>query len=118
MTILVVEDDPLVRMVTSESFRDLGWAVYEAASCPEAIAVLDERKDVCAVFTDIEMPGVGNGLTLAHYVHRKSPELPVFITSGRMLPWKQELPSGARFIAKPYDIAVVSDQIRSSMNSF
>jgi hypothetical protein len=76
--------------------------------------MFDKCSDVCAVFTAIEMLGVGNGLALAHYVRRKNPELPLFITSGRMLPRKQELPPDARFIARPYNIALVAEDIRAA----
>ena len=85
MAVLVVEDNVLLRMVESDTFRDHGLFVYEAESFVQAISILDHTKDVCALFTDVQLHGIGNGLALAHYAYRKNPHIAVFITSGRIL---------------------------------
>jgi two-component system, response regulator PdtaR len=120
MAVLVVEDNVLLRMVASDTFLESGLSVYEAGTFHHAITILEQCKDVCAIFTDIQLPGTGNGLALAQYAYRRNPRIPLFITSGRVLPKKQDLPYGARFIAKPYDtsdLKLMIDDIRQALKA-
>jgi CheY-like chemotaxis protein len=65
-TILVVEDDVLVRMPIAHYLRDCGYKVVEAANADEAVTVLSHKETVIdLVFTDIEMPGALDGFGLA-----------------------------------------------------
>ncbi len=57
MVILLVEDEPLVRMFLSDLLDEAGFKVFEAVSSDEAISMLQARPDVQAIITDIEMPG-------------------------------------------------------------
>jgi two-component system, response regulator PdtaR len=100
--VLVVEDDPLIRMVAVDIVEDLGFPVCEASSAEEAIEILEYRRDVFAVFTDINMPGSMNGLDLSRYVTQKWPHVAVIVTSGRMPAYGVSLPKGCAFLAKPY----------------
>ena len=67
-TVLVVEDESLVRMHIADTFRDAGLDVIEAENSDEAIATLESRKDISLVFTDVQMPGSMDGLRLARVV--------------------------------------------------
>ena len=61
--VLVVEDEPLIRMLASDIMEDGGFEVIEAATARAALAILEKRKgDVAALFTDVDMPGDMNGL--------------------------------------------------------
>ena len=80
-TILVVEDDDGVRGATIALLRDLGYGVREAASGPEALAVLDGADDVSLLFTDVVMPGM-SGRELAEQAARRRPGLKVLYTTG------------------------------------
>ena len=101
--VLIVEDEPIVRMVATEYFRDAGYEVIEAAAGDEAIALLCGRHDVDALFTDVQMPGQPDGLELARVVRELSPSCAVVIVSGRVAPGPQDLVARAKFLAKPYD---------------
>jgi CheY-like chemotaxis protein len=105
-TILVAEDEVLVRHDISEYLRGHGFNVVEANSAAEAMQVLKDSLDVAAVFTDIRMPGTVDGVGLARYVKKHHPEIPVLITSGHVQ--AAELPKDlGRLIDKPYDRARV-----------
>lgn len=99
--VLVVEDEPLVRTMAADILMDAGYRVFEACEAADALAILDGRDDIGAVFTDIEMPGM-TGLALAAAVRDRWPSMPVLVTSGRVRPGAGELPNGAAYIAKPY----------------
>ncbi|WP_116652425.1 response regulator [Pelagibacterium sediminicola] len=108
--VLVVEDDPLVRLDTALALSDAGFAVIEAGTADEAIDILAERRHIGLVFTDIETPGRHDGLDLARMVAETRPDLPVLVTSG------QRRAGGLdprRFFAKPYDTRAVIARARA-----
>jgi len=82
-TILVVEDEVLIRLAVSDYLRDCGYRVVETGSGDEAVTILtktDVRIDV--VFTDVSMPGGLNGFGLAQWVRRERPDVRVILASG------------------------------------
>ena len=101
-TILVVEDEPIVRLVARDILEDAGFDVIEATAGEEAIAVLDERRDIAALFTDVHMPGEPDGLSLARMAPARWPRVKVAVTSGRARPNVGDLPPGTLFVPKPY----------------
>jgi CheY-like chemotaxis protein len=82
--VLVVEDEFLVRMNALSLLEEAGFGVLEAASADEAIALLEARKDIRIVFTDINMPGSMDGLRLAHAIRNRWPPIELVLTSGQM----------------------------------
>jgi CheY-like chemotaxis protein len=104
--VLLVEDEPLIRMVSSESLKDEGFEVVEAANAEEALAVLGSRGDVGLLFTDVNMPGSLDGLALAELVHRLWPSIKLVVTSGRG--FGEALPDDGRFIGKPYELKAMT----------
>ncbi len=101
-TILVVDDDPLVRMDLVDVLEGHGLRVVEAESADEAIAILDRRPDVNVLVTDIEMPGAMDGLRLAHHVRRRWPPVKILVISGRLNIAPDDLPETAAFLRKPF----------------
>lgn len=112
-SILIVEDEPLVRLCAVEVLEDAGYQVIEAASADEAIAILESRRDIRVIFTDIHMPGSMDGLKLAHAVRHRWPPIKIIVTSGREKIASEDLPEGGRFFAKPYDPAKLKDTLRA-----
>jgi CheY-like chemotaxis protein len=110
--VLIVEDEPLVRIGAVNIIEDAGFEVIEAASADEAIGILECRSDVRVVFTDIHMPGSMDGLKLAHAVRNRWPPIRIIVTSGRELIVEQDLPEGGRFVAKPYNPIEILDALR------
>jgi CheY-like chemotaxis protein len=81
-TVLVVEDEVLVRMVISDYLRECGYRVIEAGSAAEAITVLESPEVIDIVFSDIQMPGEMDGFGLANWVRQHQPWLKMLLTSG------------------------------------
>lgn len=112
ITVLVVEDEPFVRMNTTMMLETAGYCVWEADSGVAGLEQLSLHPEICILFTDINMPGEFDGLELARQAHQLRPDLHLILTSGLMRPLSHEL-SGGDFIAKPYDDLKVADLIRA-----
>jgi CheY-like chemotaxis protein len=110
--ILIVDDEPLVRLNVAQTIEDAGFESIEAENADEAIRLLESRSDIRAVFTDIHMPGSMDGLRLAHAVRNRWPPIKIIVTSGREFLTDQYLPEGGLFFAKPYDPIRISDALR------
>lgn len=110
--VLVVEDDELLRMSAVEMIEDAGFTVTEAPNADEAIRLLESRRDISLIFTDIDMPGSMNGLKLAHAVASRWPPIRIVATSGQCEIRDGDLPDGGRFIAKPYRLNQVVGTFR------
>jgi CheY-like chemotaxis protein len=106
LTILVVEDDFLVRLTIVEFLRQADCEVVEAASGEAAIAVLQKRDGIDVVFTDIRLGGQLNGWDVAEASRATHPNIPVVYTSGAAVLPERPV-SGSIFLEKPYDPAVV-----------
>jgi DNA-binding NtrC family response regulator len=81
-TILLVEDEVLLRWSLAEFLRDCGYVVFEAANAGEAKAILVSEPIVDLVLSDIQMPGSEDGIRLAQWIESNFPKLPVILTSG------------------------------------
>lgn len=112
LVVLVVEDEPLLMMMAAEVITELGFEVIEARHADPAIAILEKRSDVHVVFSDVHMPGSMDGLKLAHYVRRRWPPVKILTTSGKARFAVEELPSGGRFMPKPYTAADLGTALR------
>ena len=102
MKVLVVEDEPIIRLGMVSSIEDAGYTVIEAASADEAISRLAQDSEVGVVVTDVDMPGSMDGIRLAHYVRNRWPPIQLLVISGKVGVLPGELPDGARFMSKPY----------------
>lgn len=102
MKILIVEDEPLIRLGMVSSIEDAGYAVIEASNADDAISRLAHDNEVRVVVTDVDMPGSMDGIRLAHYVRRRWPPIQLLVISGKVGVTPGELPSGARFMSKPF----------------
>jgi CheY-like chemotaxis protein len=105
--ILVVEDEPLLRMFNTEMLSDAGFDVVEACNADEALEVLERIGDIQVVFTDVEMPGLIDGFALAERIAALWPTIKVVVTSGRRLPNATFRAPARCFIPKPYAVAEV-----------
>lgn len=110
--ILVVEDEPLVRMYLADLLDEEGFRVVEAANAEEALALFQARRDVLAVITDVEMPGHVDGYELARTIRERSPSTGVIVSSGRAWPGSDDLPEGAVFLPKPVSPAELVALVR------
>jgi CheY-like chemotaxis protein len=110
-TLLVVEDEPLIRIDLADLLSDMGYQVLEASNAAQAIAVLETRPEIVAVITDIHMPGSMDGLALARVVRERWPPCALIMLSGHQRPSDADMPVGSRFLSKP----VVLSSLRSTL---
>jgi DNA-binding NtrC family response regulator len=113
-TVLVVDDEPLIRMVLADALEDEGFLVIEASNVLEAVSVLGSRQVDCLV-TDIDMPGGLNGVDLVKFVRGIGSTMVVIVTSGR-LPNDGELPPNERFLQKPYSLETVVSDVNTAIS--
>jgi CheY-like chemotaxis protein len=111
-TVLVVEDESLIRMGIADYLEEVGFTVLEAANADQAIRLLEANANISVVFTDIDMPGTMDGLRLAQAVRDRWPPVGIIVTSGHVKLDATALPKGGLFVAKPYD----PDLIRRSID--
>ena len=101
--VLMVEDEPDIRMLVTEMLEDAGHIVMDFSTAAQAKAYCDvPQNDITAVVTDINMPGDENGLDLAAHVTTTRPGIPVIVTSGRYSVLPDGAPTGIRFLPKPW----------------
>lgn len=110
--VLVVEDDPLLRMMAVDLVEDAGFDAVEACGADEAMEILDSRHDIDVLFTDVDMPGSMNGVGLANWARRANTPLGIVVTSGHQNPSEDALPERSVFFPKPYDFTKVVDTLR------
>jgi CheY-like chemotaxis protein len=106
--VLVVEDDPLSRMLAADMIVDAGYDVVEVSNADEAIAILEARSDIEVIFTDIQKPGTMDGWKLAKYVRGRWPPIKIIATSGYFAIRDGDLPLGGVFMPKPYTSGAVT----------
>ncbi len=111
IVVLVVEDEPLQRMMAVDLVLDAGFDVVEAWSADEAVTILENRTDIRIVFTDVDMPGSMDGLKLAAAIRDRWPPIEVIVTSGHARMSDVTLPVGSVFFPKPYDTEKVTAQL-------
>ena len=113
-TVLLVEDEPLIRLFVAELLEESGFKVVEAANALEALVLLEAGLEVNVLLTDVDMPNGCNGFELAHKVHESWPEAEILIMSGRQWPAEGDLPMGAAFLAKPCPDEAIVSHVRSA----
>ena len=92
--------------------EEAGFEAIAASDADEAIRIRESRNDIRAVFTDIHMPGSMDGLRLARVVRNRWPPVALIVTSGHMNVGKSDLPTGGRFLRKPYGAWQIAATLR------
>src|SRR5687767_7847636 len=106
-SILVVEDESLLRLMAVEMFEEAGFRVVESPTAEQALRVLESGEEIAGLFTDVETPSALDGFALARITHQRFPETAILVVSGRRSPRDRDLPPGAEFVAKPYEVKAV-----------
>jgi CheY-like chemotaxis protein len=100
--VLVVEDEPLLRLNAVSLLEEAGYATVEAGSAARAIQHLETNASIRAVFTDIDLPGEMDGMRLAAVIRDRWPPVELIVTSGHVTVEDGELPERGVFLPKPY----------------
>lgn len=112
-TILVVEDDAIVRMLIVDVLEELEFAVVEAADAEEALKVVEKTGQVIdLMMTDVGLPDM-DGKQLAAKVRELRPALPILFASGYAD--NIDVPAGMQVIAKPFSIDQLRDKVKSML---
>jgi CheY-like chemotaxis protein len=110
--VLVVEDESLIRMSAIAMVEEAGFEAIAASDADEAIRILESRNDIRAVFTDVQMPGSMDGIRLARIVRNRWPPVALIVTSGQTNVQESDLPTGGRFLPKPYEQVQIGSALR------
>jgi len=113
-TVLVVEDEILIRLTVADYLRECGLHVLEAANADEAVRVLEADVGIDVVFSDIQMPGSMDGFGLARWIRERHPHIRVLLTSGliRTNVVAKDLCEEGPFVPKPYDHGQLLERLR------
>jgi DNA-binding response OmpR family regulator len=114
-TVLIVEDELLVRMVIADYLRDCGFRVIESSTADEATRVFETDEHIDIVFSDVQIPGSLDGFGLAQWLRRERPGVKIILTSGvpRAASAASELCEDGPLMNKPYKPDEVERRIRS-----
>lgn len=117
-TILVVEDDHLVRAFVVSQIKSMGYVTLTAVNAAEALRVIDGPEQIDLLFTDMIMPGLMNGRQLAEAALRRRASLKVLFTSGysnEAIIHQGHLDAGVLLLAKPYRKSDLARMIRAAL---
>jgi signal transduction histidine kinase len=117
--ILVVEDDSLMRQMSADALRDLGYTVLDSETAAEALAIIESSPEVTLLFTDVVMPDV-NGKKLADEALRLKPGLKVLFTTGytrNAVVHGGVLEPSVNFLSKPFSLEQLASKVRAVLDS-
>jgi CheY-like chemotaxis protein len=114
-TVLVVEDEVLIRLTVSDYLRACGYQVIEASNADEAMRLLEADIRIDVVFSDVNMPGSLDGFGLAQWIRRERADVKVILASGAARSAKAagDLREKGAFLRKPYAHADLEREIRT-----
>lgn len=101
-TILVVEDEPLIRMSAVATLQEAGYCVLEAQNSAEALDVLSRHFEISIMVTDVRMPGHMDGLALVTWVQLNNPAIRSIVVSANATAAEAGQAGALSFVAKPY----------------
>jgi CheY-like chemotaxis protein len=114
-SILVLEDDEIIRALMVEVLEDFGARVTSFPSADEGMTFLERTSDpVDLIVSDIQMPGLLNGYDLSKVVAHRWPSLPVLLTSGDTV-MAEKLGSTVHFLPKPWSVERLIDCVQSAL---
>ena len=117
-TILVVDDEPIVRVLMTEALTDSGYEIFEAADGPSALQLLRSKPQTDLLVTDVGMPGGMNGRQLADVALTERPDLKILLVTGyaeAALTGDCQPGVGMQVMAKPFVMADLTAKIRTML---
>jgi two-component system, response regulator PdtaR len=113
--VLVIDDDPVIRMFVGEALSEQGFRALSASSADEGLGVLLNRADIGVVITDVVMPGTLDGLGLVSEIRRRWPWLGIVIASGRMPAGAAANAAATVFLEKPFDETMLLAALKEAL---
>jgi two-component sensor histidine kinase/CheY-like chemotaxis protein len=114
-SVLIVEDEMVLRMRAVDIVEDAGFNPVEAVNADDALAILESRSDIELLFTDIQMPGTMDGLKLAYAVHERWPQIKIILVSGQLTLTDADRPADSRFYGKPLAVKAMIAEMQDMM---
>ena len=114
-TVLIVEDEMVLRMRAVDIVEDAGFNPVEAVNADDAMTILESRSDIEMLFTDIQMPGSMDGLKLAYAVHERWPQIKIILVSGQLTLTDADKPADSRFYGKPLEVKAMIAEMQDMM---
>ena len=111
--VLVIEDEPVLRIEISDMLEDEGFEVVEATSIENAIEILEARLDIRIVYMDLDMPNGVDGIKIAATIRDRWPPIEIVLTASRVDGARLQLPVRAKFFSKPVNRARVIAAVRT-----
>lgn len=118
-SILVVEDEPIIRMTLTDHLETVGFNVTETGSGDRAMELIKAGTEIDLIVTDVQMPGWTDGIALALWVRKNHPQIKVIIVSGATN-WSSALEGlGVEgvIIPKPYSVEAIALQAKELLGA-
>ena len=116
ITVLVVEDELLIRMSAVATLQDEGFSVLEAQNSAEALEILIRHPEVTIMLTDVRMPGLMDGLALVAQVRSQRPHIRSIVVSGHTSAVQASDAGASGFLPKPYMAETMVQAIHDTVN--
>ena len=119
-TVLLVDDEPLVRMIAAEQLEELGYRVIEAGDAVEATALLRQGGQLALLVTDVGLPGGMNGRQLAEAARQLQPGLPVLFITGyaeNAVLNHGHLDHGMHVLTKPFTMEALAKKVKELIST-
>ena len=119
MKVLVVDDEPAIRLLVAEALQDSGFEVVEAASGNEAIVLLGAPDFIQLLLTDLNLGGLVDGIDVALSARRRRHDLPILFMSGRpdLVRSSTRTPKPYMLLSKPFGLAEMVGAVRALAGS-
>ncbi len=111
-TLLIVEDEQLVRELAEEGLKEFGYSILTASNKEEALGLWEDNRDIDLLLTDLIMPG-GDGMDLAAELAMKNPGLKILLMSGYS---RKKIIRGVDYIQKPFSVMDLAVKVREVLN--
>lgn len=112
-TVLIVEDEPIVRIYESELAEGAGFLTLMVGSAEDALRELDGPVQVDILLTDVDMPGAMDGIALANAVRERWPDVRIVIASGHVDSQAADGPDGIVYVRKPFTARQLIEALQS-----
>ncbi|MGP4806378.1 response regulator [Agrobacterium cavarae] len=112
LPVLVVEDEPILRLDAISMVEKAGFEAVEALSSADAIRLLEERLDIRLVYMDLDMPRSRKGIEIAAAIRKRWPPIEIILTAAYFTEASLQLPKRAEFYTKPIDPSEIVRAIR------
>jgi two-component system, cell cycle response regulator CpdR len=109
--LMIVDDDPEVRVIVAEFLEDFGYRVLQADGAAQALDLLSQTADLRMMITDIRMPDM-SGIELAELAAKRQPDLKIILISGYFVAQQVE----RRFLRKPFRMKELEAAIRAELD--